>query len=86
MGTTTNAAVTTPMTAVAFENSKSRALKRHENFNNMTKRFGCFSGRFRHRVEQFATCFEAVSVICQYQLEDDMPLFDVLIEDIMEED
>jgi hypothetical protein len=65
---------------------KSRALERHENFNNMTKRFGCLSGRFRHGVEQFASCFEAICVICQYQLEDDMPLFDVLIEDIMEED
>lgn len=65
---------------------KSRALKRHENFNNMTKRFDCLSGRFRHGVDQFATCFEAICVICQYQLEDDMPLYDVLIEDIMEED
>ena len=65
---------------------KSRALKRHENFNNMTKRFDCLSGRFRHGVEQFATCFEAICVICQYQMEDDMPLYDVLIEDIMDED
>lgn len=65
---------------------KSRALKRHENFNNMTKRFDCISGRFRHGVDQFATFFEAICVICQYQLEDDMPLFDVLVEDIMEED
>jgi hypothetical protein len=64
---------------------KSRALKRHENFNNMTKRFNCLSGRFRHGVNEFATCFEAICVICQYQLEDDMPLYDVLIEDIMDE-
>jgi hypothetical protein len=52
---------------------KSRALKRHENFNNMIKRFTCVSGRFRHGVDQF-------------QIEDDMPLYDVLIEDILEED
>jgi hypothetical protein len=65
---------------------KSRALKRHETFNNMTKRFSCLSGRFRHGVEQFSTCFESICVICQYQIEDDMPLFDVLIEDIMGED
>jgi DDE superfamily endonuclease len=64
---------------------KSRALKRHENFNGMTKRFKCLSGRFRHGVDQFETCFEAVCVICQYQIEDDMPLYDVLIEDIMNE-
>ena len=65
---------------------KSRALKRHENFNNMTKRFDCLSARFRHGVDQFATCFEAICVICQYQLEDNMPLYDVLVEDIMHSD
>lgn len=64
---------------------KSRALKRHENFNGMTKRFDCLSGQFRHGIEQFATCFEAICVICQYQMEDDMPLFNVLIRDIMDE-
>jgi hypothetical protein len=52
----------------------------------MTKCFGCVSGRFRHGVDYFATYFEAICVTCQYQLEDDMPLFDVLIEDIMDED
>lgn len=64
---------------------KSRALKRQETFNNMTKRFDCLSGRFRHGVDKFATCFEAICVICQYQMEDDMPLYDVLIEDILNE-
>jgi hypothetical protein len=59
---------------------------KHESFNSMTKRFGCLSGRFRHGVGHFVTFSEAICVICQYQLEDDMPLFDVLIEDIMEED
>jgi hypothetical protein len=29
--------------------------------------------------------FEAICVICQYQMDDDMPLYDVLIEDIMDE-
>jgi hypothetical protein len=64
---------------------KSRALKRHKNFNGMTKRFQALSGRFRHGVDQFATAFESICVICQYQIEDDMPLYDVLIEDIMDE-
>jgi hypothetical protein len=59
---------------------------KHEKFNSMTKRLGCLSGRFRHGVEHYVTCSEAICVICQYQLEDDMPLFDVLIEDIMEEE
>jgi len=62
---------------------KSRALKRHENFNGMTKRFDCLDGRFRHGADKFAICFEAVCVLCQYQLECGMPLYDVLIEDIM---
>jgi hypothetical protein len=42
--------------------------------------------KIRHGVENFVTCSEDMCVICQYQLEDDIPLFDVLIEDIMEED
>lgn len=62
---------------------KSRALKRHETFNFMTKRYKCLDGRFRHGVSRFAACFEAVCVICQYEVEHNMPLFDVLIEDIM---
>jgi DDE superfamily endonuclease len=62
---------------------KSRSLKRHETFNLLTKRFKCLDGRFRHGVDAFATCFEAVCVICQYMTEANCPLFDVLIEDIM---
>ena len=69
----------------AVKKFKSRALKRHETFNFMTKRFDCLSGRFRHGAGGFATFFEAVCVICQYQMEDNMPLFDVLIEDIMDD-
>jgi hypothetical protein len=65
---------------------KSRALKRHENFNGMTKRFGCLKGRFCHSVKRFATCLEAVCVICQYQCELEQPLYDVLIEDIMDKE
>jgi hypothetical protein len=59
---------------------KSRALKRHENFNGMTKTFDCLSGRFRHGSKRFETCFEAVCVVCQYQLENGHPLYDVLID------
>jgi hypothetical protein len=32
---------------------KSRALKRQEKFNGMTKNFDCLSGRFRHSVDRF---------------------------------
>lgn len=64
---------------------KSRALKRHEKFNGMAKSFDCLQGRFRHSVARFAICFEAVCVICQYQLENGKPLYNILIEDIMGE-
>ena len=57
---------------------KSRALKRHESFNALLKQYAVLDGRFRHRgPEKFATCFEAVAVICQYRLELECPLYDV---------
>ena len=59
---------------------KSRALKRHETFNNLIKNFDCLSGRFRHDLEKFKTCFEAVCVLCQYKLAFGQPLFDILID------
>jgi hypothetical protein len=65
---------------------KSRALKRHEHFNGLTKAFDCLSGRFRHSVDRFQNCFEAVCVICQYQVETDRPLYNILIEELMEND
>jgi len=65
---------------------KSRALKRHEKFNGMTKTFGCLSGRFRHGEKRFKTCFEAVCVICQYQCELENPLYDILIDGLTEDE
>jgi hypothetical protein len=59
---------------------KSRALLRHETFNGHMKKFDCLSGRFRHSVERFENCFEAVCVICQHQIEIESPLFDVIAE------
>ncbi len=60
---------------------KSRALKRHEKFNGMCKNFDCLDGRFRHSVDRFKNCFEAVCVICQYHMENNRPLYAVLIDD-----
>ena len=62
---------------------KSRALRRHEKFNGMIKQFDCLKGRFRHSAERFAQCVEAVAVVCQYKLEMGDPLFDVLIEAVV---
>jgi hypothetical protein len=61
------------------------ALKRHETFNGLTKFFDCLSGRFRHSVDRFKNCFEAVCVICQYQVELGNPLYDILIPDLIED-
>ena len=63
---------------------KRRALSRHEAFNNLLKRFDCLSGRFRHGVDRLGHCFEAVLVICQYQIETTSPLFNVLIQDVLD--
>jgi hypothetical protein len=62
---------------------KSRALLRHEKFNGLTKNFDCLSRRFRHGDDRFKICFEAICVICQYQIENDSPLFDILVEDLL---
>ena len=56
---------------------KSRARARHESFNARIKIFQCLNARFRHGIEKHQICFEAVCVICQYQLENGSPLFDV---------
>jgi len=56
---------------------KSRALARHEKFNGQLKNFGCLSNQFRHDLSKHQPCFEAVAVICQYQLENGSPLITV---------
>lgn len=69
----------------SVNNFKSRALKRHETFNGLTKRFDCLNHRFRHTPYRFKTCFEAVCVLCQYQIENGSELFDALVEDVLRE-
>jgi hypothetical protein len=64
---------------------KSRALKRHENFSGMIKRFQSMDGRFRHGPREFKYYFESICMICQYQLVNGMPLYDVLIEAILKD-
>jgi hypothetical protein len=44
---------------------KSRALKRHENFNSMIKSFRCVSDEHRHSQAKLKLCFAAVVIICQ---------------------
>ena len=56
---------------------KSHTRARHESFNARLKTFRCLDVRFRHGVKKHKIVFEAVAVICQYQLENGSPLFDV---------
>ncbi|KAG7371821.1 hypothetical protein IV203_017963 [Nitzschia inconspicua] len=65
---------------------KARVLKRHEKFNGVTKNFHSVDCRFRHSIDKFKSFFEAICVICQYQIETDKPLYDVLVEDVLQED
>lgn len=60
---------------VSLRKFKSRARARHESFNARLKNFKCLDERFRHGVEQHKIAFEAICVICQYQLETGSPLF-----------
>jgi hypothetical protein len=63
---------------------KSRAMKRHEHFKGMIKRFAPMNERFRHGPHQFKYHFNSICVICQYQLENGMQLYDNLIDAIVE--
>lgn len=63
---------------------KSRALKRHESFNKLIKDYEITLQRFRHSDDQFKHAFEAVCVICQYKVELETPLYDVLIQDVLD--
>ena len=56
---------------------KSRARCRHESFNSRLKNYGVLVERFRHPIHKHKAVFEAVLVICQLQLENGNPLFDV---------
>ena len=63
---------------------KRRALMRHENFNGLIKRFDVTNSCFRHSHERFEDAFEAVCVLCQYKVEKEAPLYDILIDQVKE--
>ena len=58
---------------------KSRARARHESFNGRIKNFNVLKHEFRHGLRKHKSCFEAVCIICQYQLENGSPLFDAVL-------
>jgi DDE superfamily endonuclease len=56
---------------------KRRAKARHESFNGKLKNFATVRERWRHAITKHEIAFEDVCVICQYQLENGSPLYDV---------
>ena len=73
--------LSTPNThdAPAVRSFKGRARARQEAFNARLKVFRCLEDTFRHDMELHQICFEAVAVICQYQLENGSPLFEAAV-------
>jgi hypothetical protein len=65
---------------------KTRALMRHEIFNGIIKVFRILSGHFLHSIDKLSIAFEAVCVICQFKLETDVPLFDILIQQVIDKE
>jgi len=56
---------------------KGRAKARQESFHSRLKRFEAIAVPFRHGMDRHKTCFEAICVICQCEMELVSPLFDV---------
>jgi DDE superfamily endonuclease len=56
---------------------KERAKSRQETFNARLKNFDCLGTRFKHQLNFHRFVFTAVCVLCQYQLENGSPLFEV---------
>jgi hypothetical protein len=65
---------------------KSRALLRQETIHGTFKTFNILSGMFRHSEDQFGYAVEAVAVVTQYKLENELPLFDILIPAVLQAD
>jgi hypothetical protein len=59
-------------------NFVNRVRARHENFNARMKNFSILSNCFRsNNKEKHKMAFEAVCVLCQYDMENGHPLMDV---------
>jgi hypothetical protein len=56
---------------------KARARMRQEHFHSRIKKFNCLTNQFRHGWAHHKICFEAICVICVYEMELVSPLFDL---------
>ena len=60
---------------------KGLARARHETFNSRLKRFGALNQSFRHGVDKHGSVLYAVANICQIEIEEESPLFQVWYND-----
>ena len=63
--------------AAELRTFKARARMRQEAFHGRLKRMSCLTAQFRHGRKRHATCFEALCVLCCYEMELVSALFDV---------
>jgi DDE superfamily endonuclease len=62
---------------VELQVHKSRSKARQETFNARLKTFNVLEDRFRHGFDRHKTVFEACTVLCQYDMENGNPLFEI---------
>jgi hypothetical protein len=56
---------------------KNRVRARHESFNGRLKSFKILDERFRHGKPKHQMVFEAICVLCQYDMENGHPLMEI---------
>lgn len=56
---------------------KNRVAARHETFNGRIKNFASLANRWRHGLEKHKIVLEAICIICQYDIDNGRPLFEV---------
>lgn len=56
---------------------KHRVRARHESFNGRLKAFRVLDERFRHGKEKHKSVFEAICVLCQFDMENGHPLMEI---------
>ena len=66
-----------PLNSIKVRKFKGRVWSQQEWFNGCLKNFGCLWQQFCHDKAKHKMCSEAAAVICQHQLENELPLFDV---------
>jgi hypothetical protein len=76
-GVTGKASVSRRADSDELKQFKARAKARHETFNSRLKAFHILEDRFRHGFNKHQMVFEAVAVLCQYDLENGHGLFDI---------